>query len=203
MPNGWLDNPPTIPHPSCPLPLSRLEKLTHPLTSLPCSSGRPHHTPGSDKTKKPKHHRGRSRETEKTPIYDVTVELPDQHQTTTVFTPDSCFMRCVTQATIRLLFFCLQPKACLWSFPIPNSSHLTCFASLLTYYFHLAPAPAPRLLQFPFFFSYSHPPLTAHNITVGSDAQLPFSFFWNIYLVLAASGFCGHAQDLSHGLRVH
>lgn len=132
MSNGWLDKPPTIPHLSCPLPLSRLEKLTHPLTSLLCSSRRPHHTPGSDKTKKPKHHGGQSRETEKSPILDVTVELQDQHQTTTVFAPDSCLMRsCVTQATIRLLFFYLQPKACLWSFPIPISSHLTCFASLL------------------------------------------------------------------------
>ena len=107
----------------------------------------------------------------------------DQHQTTTVFAPDSCLMRrCVTQATIRLLFFYLQPKACLWSFPIPSSSHLTYFASLLTYYFHLAPAAAPRLLQFPLFFSYSHPPLTAHDITVGSDAQLPFSFFFLIFI---------------------
>lgn len=112
MPNGWLDNSPTTPHPSCPLPLSRLEKLTHPLTSLSCSSGRPHHTPGGDKTKKPKQYRRQSRETEKTPILDVTVELPDQHQTPLVFTPDSCFLRCYS-GHYPFAFFLLTAKSTL------------------------------------------------------------------------------------------
>lgn len=72
------------------------------------------------------------------------------------------------------LFFCyLQPKACLGSFPILNSSPSIHFISLPTY-FYLASAPASRLPHSPLFFSYSHPPLPAYNTATGSDAQPPF-----------------------------
>ena len=129
----------------------------------------------------------------------------DQHQTTTCIRPRFLsYEKMCYSGHYSFAFFLLTAKSMPVVISDPQLLSPDLLSSLLTCYFHLAPAAAPRLLQFPLFFSYSHLPLTAHDITVGSDAQLPFSFlFFNIYLFLAASGFCCRMQDLCHGLRVH